>query len=364
MKKFLYNFIFFALVAGSVVLTVLNLYGYMRGADTVKALLGLLCIAGGAAAALVISITAHEAGHILAGIFLGFKVVSFRVLKKEKILVNSGDKTTLKNNYSYGGCELLNTNENHIVGRFIAVTAAGLLFSFIVLAAFMYANIFLKDINPYIYFSLSMGMTVSLYIFLASFLPADIRGSHTDGGIILGLTTKKDYAAVLINLIKIQTQLYLGKSASEIDKKLYFNVPLLSDDHISMMQLYNLRHLYYLDNKDYESASKTNQRLKYFYDIMTFEEAAKLSLSIVFDNIIEKDYAKAKENYILSEGAAEDKTALRIKAYYNYYVLNDKQEAVNLLERAKELKSVLAGIDITENNLSDELYQKIKNGAE
>ncbi|MDD4003186.1 MAG: hypothetical protein PHE12_03235 [Clostridia bacterium] len=363
MKKILYNFIFFVLVAGSVVLTVINLYSYMQGADTVKVVLGLLCIAGGAVAALVICITAHELGHILAGIFLGFKVVSFRILKKEKVLIDSGDKTTLKNNYSYGGCELLNTKEKGIAGRFLAVTAAGLLFSFVVLGAYMYANIFLKAINPYVYFSLSMGMTISLYIFLASFLPADIKGSHTDGGIILGLTTKKDYAAVLINLIKIQTKLYLGTAPSKIDKKLYFNVPLLSDDHISMMQLYNLRHLYYLDKKDFEAAAKTNQRLKYFSDIMTYEEAAKLSLSIVFDNILQKDYLLAKENYLLSAGAFEDKTALRIKAYYNYYVLNDKQGAVNFLDRAKKLKSVLSGIDITENNLIDELLSKIENSS-
>lgn len=361
-RKFLYNAVFVFLIANSLLLTFINLYPYIQYFLTLDAIaigFGVLCLIGGCIAASFLSVFLHEVGHMLFSLFLGFKVVSFTLFNRETIYLN-GRKTTkkIKNNFSYGSCELINTKENKLKGRYIAVISGGLLFSFLVFIAYLLANVLLKNVNPYIYLSISMGMTISLYIFLASFLPAEIKGTHTDGGVIFGLTKNRDFAIVLLSLLKIQTKLYDGNRPCEIDRDLYFNVPLLSDDHISMMQLYSLRQLYYLDKKDYEKASETNKRLMHFSDAMTVEESAKLYLNIVFDLILAKDYEKAKATYVfLMDNIQDNMTSFRIRAYYSHYVEKNSENAKEFIKKAENLKEdiYLKGIVKLEENILNEL---------
>lgn len=351
MKKFVYNLITIAVTLAAFAVAVYNIYRALEGADLLTVGLGLLCAAAGIYIALLINVVFHEAGHTVFGLCLGFKVVKIKLIQSEKI----AGKKRPKKIYSIGETQLINTKTDKIKGRFLAVSLGGLLFSLLVFAGYSYVNIFLTGIDRYILLLLAMGMPVSVSVFLPSLLPAHIDGSHTDGAVIYGFTRNKDYAAVLLNLLKIQALMYGGASPSEIDEKLYFNVPLLSDDHISMFQLYGMRYFYYLDKGDWQKAAETNQRLKYFSDIIPQKDMLHLNISIAFDNIIAGDFEAARQNYILSAGCEEDKTVLRIKAYYSHYVLKNKETAQKYIERARQTKTVFKGMDILENKLIDKL---------
>ena len=361
MKKLLYNFIFIFLIAAAAVLTVINIIPYINyfaGQGVINIGLGLLSFFGGAVVISFLTVFLHEIGHILIAKFAGFKVVSFRIFNRETIYHN-GEKIQkkIKNNFSYGSCELISVKEKNLKSRFIAVTAGGLFMSLLVFAAFLLLNVLLDNINPYIYAALSTGILISLYVFISSLLPAEIKGTHTDGAVIYGLTKNKDYAAVLMALLKIQTALYKGKTPSEIDRELYFNVPLLSDDHISMLSLYSLRQMYYLDSGDYEKAAQTNNRILHFADVMSMEEFNGLQLSMIFDMIKANDYKKADAAMKLLENENLDNiTALRIKAYYCYYVSGDREKAKEYAIRAKaDSGTALSGIIKMEHKLIDGL---------
>ena len=361
MKKFLYNAVFIFLIADAAILTAINfntVIEYFLNQDILKILLAVIILLAGSSIAFFISVLIHELGHIIIGLLAGFKIYSFTLFNRETIYHN-GKKTKnkIKNNFSFGSCEFINKKEKNIKGRFTALTAGGIIFSFIMMLVYLALNVFLKNANPYIYVFISTGLIISLYIFLSVLLPAQIKGTHTDGAIIYGLTKNKDYTTVLLSLLKIQTELYSGKSPSQIDRELYFNVPLLSDDHISMLKLYFLRQMYYLDNADYISVAKTNQRLLYFNDAMSVEEYNQLQLNIVFDLIKSQDYKKAKSIFdSIKEELKDNLTVCRIKAYYFYYVLEDKKTATEYIEKSKEFKQDnLKGIVIMENNLINNL---------
>jgi hypothetical protein len=365
MKKFLYNVTFILLIAAAAALTLLDFmpYGeYFLKQDALNIGLGVLCFVGGSLIASFLSVFLHETGHIIVGLFAGFKVISFRIFNRETIYEN-GEKVRrkIKNNFSYGSCELINTKDEKLRKRFIAVTAGGLFMSLLVFAAYLTLNVVLSDINPYIYAGLAPGLIISLYVFLSCLIPAEIKGTHTDGGVIYGLTKNRDYALVLMALLKIQSELYKGKTPSEIDRGLYFNVPVLSDDHVSMLSLYSLRQMYYLDGGDYEKAAETDKRLIHFADIMNMEELIGLQLSTVFDLIMAKQYdrAEAAMKYIEND-IMDNITTNRIKAYYYYYVGGDKEKALEFADKVLLLgRGALKGIINMEHKLVKKLKESI-----
>ena len=367
MKKFLYNAVFVFLITDALILTVINLYPYIEyfiSLGITQILLAGACLLVGAVIASFVSVLLHETGHVLVSLFKNFKVVSFRLFNRETIYHNGEKiKKRVKNNFSFGSCELISTEEKNIKERLIAVTAGGIIMSLIVFMAYLLLNVLLKNINPYIYVLISTGMIISFYVFLSVLIPAEIKGTQTDGAVIYGLTKNKDYAAVLLALLKIQTQLYSGKAPSEIDRDLYFNVPLLSDDHVSMLSLYSLRQMYYLDSGDYKKAAETNKRLLYFYDAMSMEEFNGLQLSIVFDLILSEEYEKAKAAFkLLKEDITDNITSYRIRAYYNWYIEKDKEKAEEFAEKAlKENKGILKGIAKMEIKLVQNLKKELKN---
>lgn len=361
MKKFIYNALFIFLILAAAVLSVINIIPYMEyfnDKDAITIGLAALCFFGGGVAASFIAVFMHEAGHILIAFIAGFKVAAFRIFNRETIYHN-GEKIKRKINssYSYGSCELISLKEEKLKGRFMAVTAGGLFMSLAVFASFLLVNVLLVGINPFVYAALSPGLIISLYVFLSSLIPAEIRGTHTDGAVIYGLTKNRDYAAVLLSLLKIQTALYKGKTPCEIDRDLYFNVPLLSDDHVSMLSLYSLRQMYYLDGGDYVKAADTNKRLLHFADVMSIEELNALQLSMAFDMIISKDYLKAEAVIKLIENEINDDiTVCRIKAYFFYFVKEDKEKAAEFAAKAKSYNSgALDGIIKMEHKLVDKL---------
>lgn len=365
LQKFIYNAVFLLMISAALILTIINLNPYLqfffRGSFDVI-LTGIICLITGGIAACFLSVLFHETGHMLFSKFSGFKIASFRLFNRETIYLNGRITTKkIKNNFSYGSCELINTKEENIKKRFFIVTTGGIIFSFLIFITYLLLNVFLNNVHPYIYVFFCMGMLISLYILLSSLLPSEIKGTHTDGAIIFGLTKDKDYTKVLIALLKIQAQLYGGKTPSEIDKDLYFNVPLLSDDHISMMQLYYLRYFYYLDFGDNVKAAETDRRILQFIDIMPIEEVTKLYLNIVFDLIISgNENEKAKATYkFIEERLGEDITTLRIKAYYSTYINKNKEKTEEYINKAKELNKdeSLSGMYKMEMKLLDNIKQ-------
>jgi hypothetical protein len=66
---------------------------------------------------------------------------------------------------------------------------------------------------------------------------------------------------VALSVLKIQAEMYQGKTPMEVKKELYFDLPQLPEDDPNFVLLLNARYNYYLDLGDYENAKKVTARL-------------------------------------------------------------------------------------------------------
>lgn len=357
MKNLVCNILFFIMLAGALALTVLNLAPYIReiaGFEWYLIIAAAACLVAGALVASFISVLLHELGHMLFGLFCGFKILSFRLFRTETIYLNGRRiKKKRDKDFCYGRCVMVSKKEGREKGRLIISASGGLLLSFLVFAGYLLANVLLDGISPYIYAAVSPGLLVSLYIFLSSFLPYRSAGGRSDGSMIRDLNRDPAFAAAMENLMRIETQLYQGRSPSEIDGDLYFKAPMISDDHVTMFSLFYHRYHYFLDMLDFEKAAETDRKVIELGDFLPPKEHAKLYLNACFDFILSGDTEKAKACY--SDDYEDDMTTYRIKAYYCRHILDDDRKAKAYVNRAREEaeREPFRGIAMMEGKLLD-----------
>ncbi len=362
MRNLFYNILFFIMLAGAVALTVLNLVPYFEQVAAMQwyfIALAAACFLAGAFIACFLSVLLHELGHMLFGALCGFKVLSFRLFSAETVYSN-GRRIRKKRDkdFCFGKSTLIPKSEDKPKKKLIITASGGLLFSFLVFIGYLLSNVLLEGISPFIYAAISPGLTVSLYIFLSSFLPYRSAAGRSDGALIAGLNREADYAAVMESLVKIQAQLFAGKSPAEIDRQLYFKAPMLADDHATMFQLFYYRYLYYLDTGEYDKAAQVNRKAIELGDFLPPDEYARLYLNACFDFILSGEHEKAKACF--SEDYEDDMSTYRIKAYYSHYVLGDGQKAGAFAHRARQEaeREPFKGIAAMEEKLLDKLAEK------
>jgi hypothetical protein len=134
------------------------------------------------------------------------------------------------------------------------------------------------------------------------------EGFLTDGAVINGINKKHDTMMVALSLLKIQAQMYNGKTPSEIDEALYFDLPQLPEDDPNFTLLLSARHAYYLDKGDYENAKDTLNRL----NLMIEEE----SMPKQFIPAVKADMLYALCTFDFNEDKADD-VMYEIEQYLN-----------------------------------------------
>ena len=308
----------------------------------------------------------HELGHIIYGNRNGFEFVSTRVLFI----------TILKENGKYkfyfspfvdetGLAEMVPKNYDNIEKRYINTTMGGMILNFVLVILGIVPLFLTKFLSFEIYFILSALLPVSIYSFLSNALPMTANGIKNDGAVIFDLKKNNDSAKVLINILKIQAELYLGKTPSEIDEDLYFNLPVLPEDDTNFIIMLTNKYSYYLDKKDYKEAVKTLKRidglLNYLptvYQNAILAEELFVSCNIkkneeLADNLMEK-----LEKFLYKEN---NLTNLRVKLAYIIYILQDKEEAKKFIDKAdKEIGSLkIKGLALYEKRLIEDMKKDI-----
>ena len=204
----------------------------------------------GALVAGLIHTFAHELGHLISGkrngfVFSAMTVWFFRWYKqKNKIkfhFVMIGEEA--------GYTEMIPENGENIDNRFKKMSAAGPLASLIFTLVGI-PVLFIPSISVWAFCILAMFLPIGAYFFLYIALPASNYGVRNDGAIVYGINHNEDTIKVALNLLKIQAQTYQGKTPSQVDKELYFDLPQLPEDDLNFIMLLNARYLYYLDCED------------------------------------------------------------------------------------------------------------------
>ncbi len=324
----------------------------------------VLRFAVGAILAGIICTFAHELGHYFAGKKNGFAFSSMQVLffKWEKVgkiiqfnLCMIGEQA--------GFTEMIPTKLEDLEESFKKMTTGGIIASFVLMIIGI-PSLFLTEYLSVWAFSIwSMFITVGAYFFFGTFLPASEGHTLNDGAVLYHINHNTDSSKVMITLLKIQAELFNGKTPSQIDEKLYFDLPQLPEDDLNFALLLNARYSYYLDKKDYDNANKMTDRL------LSLEEYLPKSIYAVFlvdalYNACTFNFDEEKADDILYEvdkyiNNVNNSTNVRAKIAYLLNVRRESEGVDIFFTKAyKEAdRCQLKGLGIMERGLLDQLKQ-------
>ena len=308
----------------AVVLICNNRYGGRMIDAVIKLVVGAL-FAG------IINAFAHELGHLIAGKKNGFVLSEItvwffrwkRIGKKTKFsLVMIGDEA--------GYTEMIPTKKENVKIGFIKMTRGGIIAS-LVLTIFGLPPLFMPFLPVWVFVLWAMFLPMGAYYFFGNFLPVISMGARNDGAVLLSMKKNDDASKGTENLLKIQAELYHGKTPSEIDDELYFNLPQLPEDDMLFAMLLNARYAYFLDKEDFENAKKVLDRLlsleeylpKSFFTIVK-TEALYSACTFDFDEEKADDLVYELEKFLNNVNVS-----LTVRAKLAY-LLNVKRESDGL----------------------------------
>ncbi|MBE5750589.1 MAG: hypothetical protein E7346_06975 [Clostridiales bacterium] len=215
----------------------------------------------GAILAGLLNTVVHELGHLIAGKRNGFAFSAIciwffkwaRVGKKIRFdFVMMGDEA--------GYTEMIPKSTENLDRRLAKMTRGAIIASFVMMLIGI-PPLFIKSLSLWIYCIWSVFLPVGVYFFFGSVLPMTNEGVRNDGAVLYGIKKKEDSIKVSLNVLAIQAEMYNGKTPSEIDEALYFDLPQLPEDDLNFVVLLNARYNYYLDKEDYDNAKKVTARL-------------------------------------------------------------------------------------------------------
>ncbi len=302
------------------------IYGRTFGggyADMLYCLLGAL-IAG------VLNAFFHEFGHYVSGKKSGFYLLEFQVLFFCFFRQGKDMKFSFKFSLEEAGKTVMVPKKNaNLKAGIKRVTNGGIIASFIMfLLGFIpviLALIIPEKISPTLYYLTSVFLPIGAYYFFGNFIPKINSGARNDGAVLSSIKNEDDAYRVTENLYAIYSELYNGKSPSEIDESLYFNIPQLPEDDALFLSLLDARYSYFLDKKDYENAKKTLNRLLALEDYMTDGQKLTIKAEALFSVC----------TYNFNETKADDYT-LELEKY-----LNNKNDALRIRAKTAYLKNVV-----------------------
>ncbi len=305
---------------------------------------------------------AHELGHLIAGKRYGYKLSEFVVwfFKWQKV----GQKTKfsfvwLGNEAGY--TQMVPSRCDLVEIGFKKMTLGGITASFIFMVVGI-VPLFIPYLHVWLYCIWAMLLPMGAYYFFGNALPNESYGVRNDGGVLYGIKRNDDVTKVTINMLKIQSQLYLGKTPAEVDEGLYFDLPQLPEDKLPFAMLLSARYSYYLDKGDYEKAKKTTERLIMLEEYLPKEYVMSIKTDALynactFDFNEEKadDYMYELEKYLNNVNTIAN---LRAKLCYLIYVIKETQNVDAFIKKCyKEIeKQQIKGI----GNFELKLLKKIE----
>lgn len=202
----------------------------------------------------------HELGHLIFGKIAGFRLISFAFwfFKWERM----GERLVFNLNFKIeeaGVTSMVKKNNKDIGLGLKRMTYGGLLFSLV--SVLISLTAFILDLPYWLHCILACFLPVGAYFLVGNAIPSSEGGLRNDGGVLYGLKKGDDETKVTLNILAIQTELLNGKTFSEIERELYFDLPQLPEDSMTFVSLLNLRYNYYVDTGDFEQAKKVIDRL-------------------------------------------------------------------------------------------------------
>lgn len=348
--KILY-FIFIGLMLGLIVLS--------GGLSGLKLIL-ILALQVIVSAILVINI--HEFGHFVFGMMYDYELMSYRIGFFSWSKENGKIKFKVIKNKGYSGlCAMIPKVETS-VSKDVLFYAGGILFNLITGLITIVLSVLYTE-NQYLIVFFNFFGVISIFLGFLNLLPIMSGNNPSDGKVIWSLILKKPFAKELLINKRLLLELAAGIRPSQID------IPTINNNEISGITLQQLFIAYFkaLDTNNLAQMIEYAKILEDNINLYPTIALPGLLYELCYLGCITNDLNKAKTYYNRSGSILlkdKDLNGCRVKAYYEYYVNNNLDEALELCKDGLEVadKFPIKGQALMEQDLIKSLIVLI-NGS-
>lgn len=307
--------------------------------SSVKSIIGL--VIGFAVAPIL-----HECGHIAFARIAKMDVVYAKFFCFQIKALDGKKQWGLASPFEDDQTQVVPTHGGDMKKRAKIYTIGGLVIGGAFLLIVLVAAILLTKFGKTDY--LLWGIVpYAAYLVVLNLLPVEYSAGKTDMLVFVGLQKDNDAEKVMLSAMEIQGQLYEGKSFTEIDETLYFNLPQLCEDEPLYAVMLDLRYRYYLEKGEIEKASDQLNRLAKAQEYLASGEVEKVAAELVYMHSLTGNLELAEESGKLCQYylQGDSVTAKRVLAAFSK--ASNKIETVGtLIAQAEEAmsKELLAGV--------------------
>ena len=284
---------------------ILYLYSDVWAQVLLYALLGVLI-------SFILAPFVHELGHLIVGLILGFRLVSFN-LSFIKLQFYKKFRISLVKPYAFGETVFLPKTPDKYPEKLRLTTIAGLVFS----VAYMLVGMAIVFLSTNLKLVLLLGIPyhVSAYVLLLNVLPFK---SDSDGALLFSYSLKGSvYNEMTYNVLSASAEIMCGVEPKDVSAR-YLTEFYLSYDYYSVMLKY-LRYIAFLW-RDEESAFKE------LFDISDLDKVPDSLYEIVykelfFASVVRGDvgFIKAHEDIVVGYLEDDSPSNYRIHAVYRQF---------------------------------------------
>lgn len=272
----------------------------------------------------------HELGHVCMGLIAKMDYVYVKCFCF-KISVKRGKKRlSFASPFAADETQVLPKSGGNMKKRATLYTVGGLLFGGIFLLVVIAAAMVCTCLGVTRY-SLWGMVPYCAYLFLLNYLPLEYASGKTDTLVLVGINKNYDAEQNMLAAMEIQGQLSEGKSFSEIDKELYYNVPQLCEDEPLYAVMLDLRYRYHIEKGELAKAADALNRLVQAQGYLSEAEVEKVAAELTYMHSVNGDIERAEDSSKLCRSilAGDSVTAKRILAAFS--AAAEKTEVVGVL---------------------------------
>ena len=326
--------------------------------DNVKAVFGCML---GLLASCFLAPVFHELGHYAFADANKLKVVyiKFAIFRFERR--NKKLRFSFANPFYADETQVMPMSGGNMQKRARAYAIGGLVFGGFYLFILIAGTILTFALGNGSYCLLG-AIPYAAYLFLLNVAPVEYAAGKTDALVARGIRKGEPSETTMIAAMEIQGALSDGKRFSEIDERLYFDLPQLPEDDPMYAMILLLRYRFYLDKNDLINAGDCLNRLAASAEYLNEIEQIELSSELTFMHSLNgnktaaDDCAKNCEDYF----AGEDPSALRVLTAYSL-AFGETEKTEILLKKAYETLETepVEGVKRFEKSLLDGMREKL-----
>ncbi len=297
------------------------------------------CVCG-LGAGFIIAPILHELGHVIFAKKANMKPIYVKMFCLRYTFKNGKKGWSLVSPFEDDQTQVLPKSSGNMLQRTMEYTLGGLIFGGIFFIAVLILAIILMLIGKTNYFVLGV-VPYMAYLEALNLLPVEYGSGKTDMLVYAGLKNGHDAEKVMLSAMEIQGKLYEGNSFSEIDERLYFDLPQLCEDEPLFAVILELRYRYYLEKDEMQKAADCLNRLVNAQAYLPSLEITKIATELVYMHSLTGNVDLAQESSKYCEEYLRGETADAKRALAAFSAVNGDKEAVEIL--------VTQAYDILEN---------------